>query len=200
MSSANTESLRDRRRAELLSQIQHTAHELFAERGFDAVTTEDIAAAAGISISTYFRHAPTKEGLLVDPVREAISEMLDSFSTRPADESAVEVLIQLFVTHARDASESDHLVTWQRAIATAPHLLSKSTLVRESDQRKFVELVASRMGVDPAADMRPSLLVYMSLATVKFVIDRRLTADIVPSEPFHLQMEEALRISLAGFA
>lgn len=61
MPSANTESLRDRRRAELLLQIQHTAHELFAERGFDAVTTEDIAAAAGISISTYFRHAPTKK-------------------------------------------------------------------------------------------------------------------------------------------
>lgn len=200
MSSANTESLRDRRRAELLSQIQHTAHELFAERGFDAVTTEDIAAAAGISISTYFRHAPTKEGLLVDPVREAISEMLDSFGTRAAQESAVEVLIQLFVTHARDASESDRLDTWQRAIVTAPHLLSKSTLIDESDQRRFVELVASRMGVDPSVDMRPSLLVYTSLATVKFVINCWLTADTVPSEPFLVQMEEALRITLAGFA
>jgi len=199
MSSANIESLRDRRRAELLSQIQHTAHELFAERGFDAVTTEDIAAAAGISISTYFRHAPTKEGLLVDPVREAISEMLDSFSTRPSDESAVEVLIQLFVSHARDAGESSHLDTWQRAIVTAPHLLSKSTLVRESDQRKFVELVASRMGVDPATDMRPSLLVCTSLATVKFVINRYLTEATVPSEPFHVLMDEALRITLAGF-
>lgn len=69
MPSANTGSLRDRRRAELLSQIQQTAHQLFAERGFEAVTTEDIASAAGISISTYFRYAPTKEGLLVDPVR-----------------------------------------------------------------------------------------------------------------------------------
>jgi AcrR family transcriptional regulator len=199
MPSANTESLRDRRRAELLSQIQHTAHELFAERGFDAVTTEDIAAAAGISISTYFRHAPTKEGLLVDPVREAISDMLDSFSARPADESAVEVLIRLFVTHARDAGELDHLDTWQRAIATAPHLLSKSTLVRDEDQHKFIEHVAARMGLDASVDVRPSLLVHTSLATVKFVIDRWLTADITPSEPMHVQMEQALRITLAGF-
>ena len=199
MSSANTHSLRDRRRAELLSQIQHTAHELFAERGFDAVTTEDIAAAAGISISTYYRHAPTKEGLLVDPVREAVSEMLDSYGARPADESAVEVLIQLFVTHTRDASELNHLDTWQRAISTAPHLLTKSTLVRDEDQRKFVELVASRMGVDGSADIRPALLVYTSLATVKFIIDRWLTADTVPTEPIHVEMERALRITLAGF-
>lgn len=201
MTSANIESLRDRRRAELLSQIQHTAHALFAEHGFDAVTTEDIAAAAGISISTYFRHAPTKEGLLVDPVREAISEMLDSFSARPADESAVEVLIRLFVSHAEEASALSHLDTWQRAIATAPHLLTKSSLVRDDDQRKFVKLVAARMGVDASIDMRPALLVQTSLATVKFVIDRWLTADPAAefTEPFHVQMAEALRITLAGF-
>ncbi|OBK18481.1 TetR/AcrR family transcriptional regulator [Mycobacterium asiaticum] len=199
MTSANVESLRDRRRAELLLQIQHTAHELFAERGFAAVTTEDIAAAAGISISTYFRHAPTKEGLLVDPVREAISDMLDSFGARPAGESAVEVLIQLFVTHAREASEGSHLDTWQRAIMTAPHLLSKSTLIREADQRKFVEHVATRMGVDPSVDIRPALMVHTSLATVKFVIDRWLTAGPGPEHPVHVYMEKALRITLAGF-
>ncbi|HTQ18420.1 MAG TPA: helix-turn-helix domain-containing protein, partial [Mycobacterium sp.] len=103
----------------MLSQIQHTAHQLFAERGFAAVTTEDIAAATGISVSTYFRHAPTKEGLLVDPVREAISALVTSYGARPAEESAVEALIQLLVTHARDASQLN-LDTWHRAVATAP--------------------------------------------------------------------------------
>ena len=83
MPSANNASLRDRRRAELLSQIQFNAYQLFAQRGFAAVTTEDIAAAAGISISTYFRHAPTKEGLLVDPSVEAIGEIVGSYSARP---------------------------------------------------------------------------------------------------------------------
>src|SRR6202035_5490618 len=96
MTAANTGSLRDRRRAELLLQIQQAAHRLFAERGFAAVTTEDTAA-AGISISTYFRHAATKEGLLVAPVQQAAAEAVASYSARPADESAAEALIQLFV-------------------------------------------------------------------------------------------------------
>lgn len=198
MSLANSESLRDRRRAELLAQIQHTAHALFADRGFNAVTTEEIAAAAGISISTYFRHAPTKEGLLIDPVRQAISEIAASYATRPADESAVEALIALFVTHARNASEFN-LDTWQRAVATAPHLLRKTSLVSEDDQRKFVEYVAARMGVDASVDIRPSLLVHTSLATVRFVIDRWLIGDNAPSSPMHVEMESALRITLAGF-
>ncbi|OBA64212.1 regulator [Mycobacterium sp. 1100029.7] len=199
MPSANTVSLRDRRRAELLTQIQHTAHRLFAERGFDAVTTEDIAAAAGISISTYFRHAPTKEGLLVDPVREAVNEIVSSYSARPAGESPVEALIQLFVTHARAADEVDNLETWQHAVASAPHLLSKSMLVSEIDHRKFIQQVAARMGVDAAADIRPALLVHTSLATVKFVLDLWLTPESEMSEAFHVQLEEALRLTLGGF-
>jgi AcrR family transcriptional regulator len=199
MPSANTASLRDRRRAELLSQIQLNAHQLFAQRGFAAVTTEDIAAAAGISISTYFRHAPTKEGLLVDPVRDAIAEIVGSYSARPPDESAVEALIQVFVTRARDADELDNLDTWRHAIATAPHLLSKTMLVSETDHDKFIEQVASRMRVDPTADVRPALLVHTSLATVKFVLDRWLTTDTVTSPPFNIQLDDALRITLAGF-
>jgi AcrR family transcriptional regulator len=199
MPSANTASLRDRRRAQLLSQIQLNAYQLFAQRGFAAVTTEDIAAAAGISISTYFRHAPTKEGLLVDPVRDAIAEIVGSYSARPPDESAVEALIQVFVTRARDADELDNLDTWRHAIATAPHLLSKTMLVSETDHDKFIEQVASRMRVDPTADVRPALLVHTSLATVKFILDRWLTTDTVTSPPFNIQLDDALRITLAGF-
>jgi AcrR family transcriptional regulator len=199
MPSANIGSLRDRRRAELFSQIQKTAYQLFAERGFEAVTTEDIAAAAGISISTYFRHAPTKEGLLVGPVREAGVEIVESYSARPPNESPVEALIQLFVTRAQEVSEVENLDTWRRAVATAPHLLSQSVLVSDTDRREFIEQVASRMGADAAADVRPALLVHTSLATVKFVLDRWLTSDIVAGSPFHVQLEDALRTTLAGF-
>jgi AcrR family transcriptional regulator len=198
MSSANV-SLRDRRRAELLSHIQQTAHQLFAERGFEAVTTEDIAAAAGVSISTYFRYAPTKEGLLVDPAREAAAEIVGAYSARPPHESAVEALIQLFVTHAREVGAAGQFNTWRNAVATAPHMLRKSVLISETDHGKLIEQVAHRMKVDAALDIRPALLVHTSLATVQFVLDEWLTSQTAQNPPFHEQLEEALRITLAGF-
>jgi hypothetical protein len=76
--------------------------------------------------------------------------------------------------------------------------LSKSSLVRKEDERQFVEHVACRMGVE-STDIRPALLVHTSMATVKFVLDRWLAPDRVASTPFHVQLEEALRIALAGF-
>jgi AcrR family transcriptional regulator len=198
MTAANTGSLRDRRRAELLLQIQQAAHRLFAERGFAAVTTEDIAAAAGISISTYFRHAATKEGLLVAPVQQAAAEAVASYSARPADESAAEALIQLFVESTRDRTDRNWEY-WQQAVLTAPHLLSESALISENDGRQFIEQVAVRMAVDAATDIRPSLLVHTGLATAQFVLQRWLSTDLEMSPPLHVELEQALRITLAGF-
>jgi len=45
--------------------IQERALDLFDERGFDAVTIEEIAAAAEVSPSSVYRYFGTKEGLIV---------------------------------------------------------------------------------------------------------------------------------------
>jgi len=59
--------LRERRRRELIRTIAVAAVDLFERNGFAATTIDDIAAAAGISRTTFFRHCATKEAaVLVD--------------------------------------------------------------------------------------------------------------------------------------
>lgn len=59
--------LRERRRRELARTIAGAAVELFERDGFSATTIDEIAAAAGISRTTFFRHCATKEAaVLVD--------------------------------------------------------------------------------------------------------------------------------------
>jgi len=58
--------LRERQRAQLVNEVRRVALQLFAERGFDAVTIDDIAAGVGASRSTVFRVVDTKESLVLD--------------------------------------------------------------------------------------------------------------------------------------
>ncbi len=57
--------LREQWRHAAMRTIQERALDLFDERGFDAVTIEQVAAAAEVSPSSVYRYFGTKEGLLV---------------------------------------------------------------------------------------------------------------------------------------
>ncbi|MEI2730537.1 MAG: TetR family transcriptional regulator [Dermatophilaceae bacterium] len=58
-------TLRQRKKAAAMRHIQTVAVAMFTERGFDAVTVEQVAAAADVSPSTVYRYFGTKEGLIV---------------------------------------------------------------------------------------------------------------------------------------
>lgn len=57
-----------------MHMIQEQALDLFDERGFGAVTIEEIAAAADVSPSTVYRYFGTKEGLVVSDDFDALSQ------------------------------------------------------------------------------------------------------------------------------
>ena len=48
------------------ARLQREALRLFADRGYDETTIADIAAAAGVTQMTFFRHFPAKELVVVD--------------------------------------------------------------------------------------------------------------------------------------
>src|SRR3954464_12095548 len=58
--------LRERKKLEAWRTIRSTALRLISERGFDAVSVEDIAAQAGGSRTTFFSYFPSKEAVVFD--------------------------------------------------------------------------------------------------------------------------------------
>jgi AcrR family transcriptional regulator len=57
--------LRERKKAKTRAAIQRHALRLFREQGYDATTVEQIADAAEVSQTTFFRHFPTKEDVVL---------------------------------------------------------------------------------------------------------------------------------------
>ena len=78
---------REERRQETRARIVDAAADLFAERGFDAVSVREIAKRAGVVEKTVFNHFPVKEGLVFDADPPMRAALLDAVRRRPAGES-----------------------------------------------------------------------------------------------------------------
>ncbi|HLI58249.1 MAG TPA: TetR family transcriptional regulator [Solirubrobacteraceae bacterium] len=89
--------LRETKKRRTREAIAQAAADLFVERGFDAVTVEDVARAAGVSRQTVFNYFPTKEQMLFDR-EEEVGAALVALVADPADGAA---LVDAFRGHTR---------------------------------------------------------------------------------------------------
>ena len=158
-------TLRERQRIQVLADIRRAAYHLFAEKGYGAVTTAEIAAAAGISQRTLFRHVPTKEELVTGPLQEGGTAVVRHLEGRPDKEEADQALAAAIIVRTAAFAESDS-EKWRRIITTTD-LLPRATLITPHDRERVVTLTADRMRSGPDDD-RPALLVHLAFAAADF--------------------------------
>jgi len=73
--------LRERKKARTRAAIREHALRLFREQGYQRTTVEQIAAAAEVSPSTFFRYFPTKEDLVLQDDMD--TRMVEAFERQP---------------------------------------------------------------------------------------------------------------------
>src|SRR6202161_17209 len=79
--------LRERKKARTRAALREHALRLFGEQGYHATTVEQIAAAAEVSPSTFFRYFPTKEDVVLQDDFDILG--VEAFDAQPADLSPV---------------------------------------------------------------------------------------------------------------
>ena len=91
--------LRERKKAETRTALSQAVLRLALERGLDAVTADDIAAAANVSVRTFHNYFGTKEEALVAAWRSEFQVYVDALRDRPADEPILVSLEHVFSRH-----------------------------------------------------------------------------------------------------
>jgi AcrR family transcriptional regulator len=77
------QGLRERKKARTRASLREHALRLFREQGYQATTVEQIAAAAEVSPSTFFRYFPTKEDVVLQDDMD--TRMLEALDRQPPD-------------------------------------------------------------------------------------------------------------------
>src|ERR1700744_6680240 len=75
--------LRERKKARTRATIRSEALRLFREQGYHETTVEQIAAAAEVSPSTFFRYFPTKEDVVLQDDMD--TRMMEAMARQPPE-------------------------------------------------------------------------------------------------------------------
>ncbi|WP_439675406.1 TetR family transcriptional regulator [Embleya sp. MST-111070] len=138
--------LRERKKIKTRRAIRCEAYRLFREHGYDATTVDQIAEAAEISPSTFFRYFPSKEDVvLTDEYDPMLVEIL-----RSAPEGTS--LIRIVRTGVVDAlrrimrEEGEEMITRMSLVVGVPALRRRSYEQQIETWRLMAETYAARTG------------------------------------------------------
>lgn len=132
--------------------MERAALDLFRLRGFENVTSDEVADAAGISRRTFFRHFATKADAVWGDFAGHVARLEDLLAaTDPAAPVLTSICAAYVEVNDYGADELPLLRERMRLILTEPALLAHSQLRHAEVDRVVARHVASRTGQLPTA-------------------------------------------------
>jgi AcrR family transcriptional regulator len=179
--------LRERKKRAAREAIATTARRLFAERGFDAVTVAEVAAAADVSEKTVFNHFATKEDLAFAGREEGIAQFVTAIAARPPDSSVLDVframtqtVLEVFV-----AGGNEDLLAVAKIIRGSRALQERLTVGWESGAAAITAAIAETSGASDD-DLVPAIVARTLWFTHRSIFRAALTGLLAGEDPEQL--------------
>jgi AcrR family transcriptional regulator len=166
--STNRHQLRRRSTHEALRQA---ALKSFARKGFANVTVAELAAEAGVTERTFFRHFPTKEAVLFQDYETQLEWLAEALAHRPASESLFDAVLASVAAFPHDLEVVRQAATARAELISADRIAGHLRVVQSSFARVLTGFVRDRnpdaANIDLGAEVAGSALAAALVATVE---------------------------------
>ena len=141
--------LRERKKARTRASLREHALRLFREQGYQATTVEQIAAAAEVSPSTFFRYFPTKEDLVLQDDMD--DRMMEAIEQQPSGVGPIAAMRAAMREVLGSYSAEDLAVVTEttRLSMTVPEIRARAVDELTRTIEVMGDAIASRAGREP---------------------------------------------------
>jgi AcrR family transcriptional regulator len=195
MTSPLPAGLRERKKAKTRAAIREHALRLFEEQGYSATTVDQIAAAADVSQSTFFRYFPTKEDVILSDDYDPV--IVAGMRTQPPELHPVEAIRRSIRSAYENISPED----WarerfrQELFRTVPELRARAVQQYVDTIELLAAAVAERAGL-PADDFSARVVAGAVIGAALAAVSKGATIGY--QLPDFDRMDAALNLLQAG--
>jgi AcrR family transcriptional regulator len=174
-------------------RVEHVALRLFSERGYRAVTIDQIAEAAGVSRRTFFRYFPEKYDVLLADTRRRQAIICAHMEQNDREPSTFEALCQaiLFSCDFDEDARANARMRFQLS-ETNTDVFGRMVADTEVLSERLRRIVAARLQTDEHADMRADLVVRIVTAAAQTALRTWYSRDCKTELADHLRAAFAL--------
>jgi AcrR family transcriptional regulator len=161
--------LRGRKRAKTHARIQVEAMRLFLERGFEATTLDDIAAAAEVSRRSLFHYFESKEEIVFSTKPDFPILIAEAVGRRPSDEPLLD-MVEAALIDVAISYQSPQARAVARLIRDTPALNAGDQAKYEQVERALAKALAGRKRL-PETDIACRVTAAAAIGLLKLAVE-----------------------------
>lgn len=131
-------------------RLEDAALDLFAARGFDETTVDELAVAGGVGRRTFFRYFPTKFDVVLGELDDGLTALADALATEPGADPVAAARAAFLAVNRYADDEVPALRRRLGLIEDVPDLAARATVRYRGWEQALAADAACRWGTPPS--------------------------------------------------
>jgi AcrR family transcriptional regulator len=179
--------LRERKKQRTRQALRQAAVRLFLERGFEATTIADIAAAADVAPRTFFSYFPTKEDVVLGEITQRFDRVSSELRQRPEGQPLLAAFRRAALAIADDLqaeeAQTDRGRAAARVILSTPAIQARIRDRMGQWEEELAAMIADERGAGPddlESHVVAAALVGLLRSVQRAAVSAEMQLDLVP--------------------